>query len=152
MLPRLVSSRMMLSSGTMSIVLLSKRSPERTSVATRPAIIPFMEFDTAILPDLSGAPIMDAVAYRSWTPCHTAGNCVALSQVLHVGPERDFATHANYATLLARHYHPDRPQRRRRCHRRRRTGVDRPDHCEGQRQKGPPAGPGRRDRGGRGGN
>jgi hypothetical protein len=37
-------------------VLLRRSSPERTSVATRPASIPFMEFDIATLPDLTMPP------------------------------------------------------------------------------------------------
>ncbi len=37
--------------------------------------------------------------------------------------------------VLARHHHPDRPQGRHRRRRRRRSGLDRPDHHQGQRQE-----------------
>ena len=47
---------------------------------------------------------------------------------------------------LARHHHPDRPQGRHGGDRRRRPGLDRPDHRQGQRQEGAPARQGRRDR------
>src|SRR5258708_5707059 len=43
--PRVVSRRMMLICGTRSIVLLRTMSPDRTSVATKPAIMPFNAFD-----------------------------------------------------------------------------------------------------------
>src|SRR2546423_5353334 len=132
--PRFVSNRMMLSSGIRFIVLWSRRSPERTSVATRPATIPFMEFD------IGGPP--KSVDTAIWTQQRSRGNCVPLSQVLHVASEGHFATHAIHATLLARNYYPDGPQGRRRCHRRRRTGVDRPGYREGARQKGSPPGQG----------
>src|SRR6266849_7007316 len=43
--PRVASRRMMLICGTRSIVLLRTMSPDRTSVATKPAIMPFNAFD-----------------------------------------------------------------------------------------------------------
>ena len=47
---------------------------------------------------------------------------------------------------LARHHHPHRPQGRYGRDRRRRAGLDRPDHRQGQRQEGAPSRQGRRDR------
>jgi hypothetical protein len=53
------------------MLLLNRRIPERTRVATRPAIIPFMEFDIAILP-VRGCPDDE----RSMVPLGIASRCL----------------------------------------------------------------------------
>ena len=76
--------------------------------------------------------------------------CIAGSQLLNHALDKGFPAHAisriRPIRPLARHHHSDRPQGRDSGGGRRRAGLDRPDHRQGQRQKGSPARQGRGDR------
>src|SRR3954470_23842358 len=82
MLPSWDSSVMTLRCAAIFIEPLSSRSPDNTIVATRPAIMPFIEFDIVILPDQKFASTQRLIV--------TGGNCGPLSQGLHLEPQRDF--------------------------------------------------------------